>query len=59
MARIPNNQAGFISEAGELHGLKKDLVSQQLEIQPLRFYTAKIYIQQKLANPFRTGAISN
>lgn len=53
--RIPNNQAGFISEAGELHGLV-DLPSQkQLEIQP---YTVLQYdnYPAEAGNPFRTGS---
>lgn len=52
--RIPNDQAGFISEAGELHGLK-DLVSQkQLEIQPFTVFQKDIY-PAEAGNPFRDG----
>ncbi|NJN49991.1 MAG: carbohydrate binding family 9 domain-containing protein, partial [Polaribacter sp.] len=53
--RIPNDQAGFISEAGELHGLK-DLVSQkQLEIQPFTVFQYDKY-PPEVGNPFRTGS---
>lgn len=52
--RIPNNQAGFISEAGELHGLV-DLPSQkQLEIQPFTVLQYDRYPAEP-GNPFRTG----
>jgi len=52
--RIPNDQAGFISEAGELHGLK-DLVSQkQLEIQPFTVLQQDIY-PAEAGNPYRDG----
>ena len=52
--RIPINQAGFISEAGELHGLK-DLKSQkQLEIQPFVVAQYDTY-QAEAGNPFRDG----
>jgi hypothetical protein len=52
--RIPNDQAGFISEAGELHGLK-DLVSQkQLEIQPFTVLQQNIY-PAEAGNPYRDG----
>ena len=53
--RIPNNQAGFISEAGELHGLK-DLVSQkQLEVQPFVVFQYDNYPSEQ-GNPFRDGS---
>lgn len=52
--RIPNDQAGFISEAGELHGLV-DLPSQkQLEIQPFTVLQYDTY-PAEAGNPFRTG----
>lgn len=52
--RIPNDQAGFISEAGELHGLK-DLVSQrQLEIQPFTVIQQSSY-PAEVGNPYRDG----
>ncbi len=53
--RIPNNQAGFISEAGELHGLI-DLKSQkQLEIQPFTVLQYDSY-PKEANNPFRDGS---
>lgn len=53
--RIPNTAAGFISEAGELHGLV-DLVSQkQLEIQPFTVLQYDSY-PQVTGNPFRDGS---
>lgn len=53
--RIPNDQAGFISEAGELHGLI-DLVSQkQLEIQPFTVLQYDSYPKEG-NNPFRDGS---
>ncbi len=53
--RIPNSQSGFISEAGELHGLI-DLVSQkQLEIQPFTVLQYDNY-PAETGNPFRDGS---
>ena len=53
--RIPNDQAGFISEAGELHGLI-DLDSQkQLEIQPFAVLQYDNY-PAEAGNPFRDGS---
>ncbi|MEE9408441.1 MAG: DUF5916 domain-containing protein [Polaribacter sp.] len=53
--RIPNDQAGFISEAGELHGLI-DLKSQkQLEIQPFTVLQYDSYPKEG-NNPFRDGS---
>ncbi|TXD49635.1 DUF5916 domain-containing protein [Polaribacter sp. IC073] len=53
--RIPNDQAGFISEAGELHGLI-DLKSQkQLEIQPFTVLQYDNYPKEG-SNPFRDGS---
>ncbi len=53
--RIPNSQSGFISEAGELHGLI-DLVSQkQLEIQPFTVLQYDFY-QKEGNNPYRDGS---
>ncbi|WP_298878526.1 DUF5916 domain-containing protein [uncultured Polaribacter sp.] len=52
--RIPNSQSGFISEAGELHGLI-DLKSQkQLEIQPFTVLKYDKY-PAEAGNPFKTG----
>ncbi|MBG7611656.1 carbohydrate binding family 9 domain-containing protein [Polaribacter sp. BAL334] len=53
--RIPNDQAGFISEAGELHGLI-DLPSQkQLEIQPFTLLQYDSYPKEG-NNPYRDGS---
>ena len=52
--RIPNEQAGFISESGELHGLV-DLKSQkQLEIQPFTVLQHDSYPKEG-NNPYRDG----
>ena len=52
--RIPNNQAGFISEAGELHGLENLKAQKQLEIQPFTVTQFDTY-PAEAGNPFRTG----
>ncbi|MFY9242079.1 MAG: DUF5916 domain-containing protein [Polaribacter sp.] len=52
--RIPNDQAGFISEAGELHGLKNLKAQKQLEIQPFTVLQFDNY-PAEAGNPFRTG----
>ena len=52
--RIPNNQAGYISEAGELHGLKDLIAQKQLEIQPFTVLQYDKY-PPEAGNPFRTG----
>ena len=53
--RIPNDQAGFISEAGELHGLIDLVPQKQLEIQP---FTAVQYdsYPAEIGNPYRDGS---
>ena len=53
--RIPNDQAGFISEAGELHGLKDLKAQKQLEIQPFTVMQYDTY-PPEAGNPFRTGS---
>lgn len=53
--RIPNNQAGFISEAGELHGLKDLIPQKQLEIQPFTVAQYNAYPAEP-GNPFRDGS---
>ena len=53
--RIPNSQAGFISEAGELHGLKDLVAQKQLEIQPFTVLQYDNYPSEN-GNPFRTGS---
>ncbi|MFT6065348.1 MAG: hypothetical protein ACJAQX_001218 [Polaribacter sp.] len=53
--RIPNDQAGFISEAGELHGLKDLVPQKQLEIQPFTVLQQDAY-PAEAGNPFKTGS---
>ncbi|MAD97750.1 MAG: hydrolase [Flavobacteriaceae bacterium] len=53
--RIPNDQAGFISEAGELHGLKDLVSNKQLEIQPFVVGQYDNY-PAEVGNPFRDGS---
>ncbi|UAM97485.1 DUF5916 domain-containing protein [Polaribacter litorisediminis] len=53
--RIPNTQTGFISEAGELHGLKNLVPQKQLEIQPFTVLQQDIY-PKEIGNPFKTGS---
>ncbi|MFT6699391.1 MAG: hypothetical protein ACJAVD_000888 [Porticoccaceae bacterium] len=53
--RIPNDQAGFISEAGELHGLRGLVPQKQLEIQPFTVLQQDLY-PAETGNPFKTGS---
>ena len=53
--RIPNDQAGFISEAGELHGLVDLIPQKQLEIQPFTVLQYDNY-PAEAGNPFRDGS---
>jgi hypothetical protein len=53
--RIPNAQAGFISEAGELHGLVDLKLQKQLEIQPFTVLQYDTYPKEG-NNPFRDGS---
>ncbi len=53
--RIPNDQAGFISEAGELHGLKDLVAQKQLEIQPFTVLQYDNY-PAETGNPYRDGS---
>ena len=53
--RIPNDQAGFISEAGELHGLIDLVPQKQLEIQPFTVLQYDSYPKEG-DNPFRDGS---
>lgn len=53
--RIPNEVSGFISEAGELHGLKGLKSQKQLEIQPFTVLQYDTY-EKEAGNPFRTGS---
>ncbi|EAR13902.1 putative membrane associated hydrolase [Polaribacter irgensii 23-P] len=52
--RIPNAQAGFISEAGELHGLVNLTSQKQLEIQPFVVLQYDSYPKEG-KNPYRDG----
>ncbi|WP_438989853.1 DUF5916 domain-containing protein [Polaribacter sp.] len=52
--RIPNDQAGFISEAGELHGLINLKPQKQLEIQPFAVVQYDTY-EPEIGNPYRDG----
>ena len=53
--RIPNDQAGFISEAGELHGLINLKSQKQLEVQPFTVLQYDNYPKEG-NNPFRDGS---
>jgi hypothetical protein len=53
--RIPNAQAGFISEAGELHGLVNLKSQKQLEIQPFTVLQYDSYPKEG-ENPYRDGS---
>lgn len=52
--RIPNDQAGFISESGELHGLINLKSQKQLEIQPFTVLQYDNY-QAETGNPYKDG----
>ncbi|WP_299108137.1 DUF5916 domain-containing protein [uncultured Tenacibaculum sp.] len=53
--RIPNDVAGFVSEAGELHGLVNLKSQKQLEIQPFTVLQYDTY-EKEPGNPFRDGS---
>ena len=53
--RIPNNQAGFISEAGELHGLIDLKPQKQFEVQPFTVTQYDKY-PAETGNPFQDGS---
>lgn len=53
--RIPNEISGFISEAGELHGLIDLKPQQQLEIQPFTVMSYETFPKEE-GNPFRDGS---
>ena len=53
--RIPAGSPGFISEAGELHGLKNLKPQKQLEIQPFTVLQFDSYPKQ-IGNPFKDGS---
>ena len=52
--RIPADAAGFVSEAGELHGLKGLIPQRQLEIQPFTVLQYDTF-PKETNNPFRDG----
>ncbi len=52
--RKPIDQPGWVSEFGELHGLKKLEPQKQLEIQPYTVTSAETYEAEE-GNPFRDG----
>jgi hypothetical protein len=53
--RIPNSSSGFISDAGELHGLKNLKAQKQLEIQPFTVLQYDSY-PAEAGNPFKDGS---
>ena len=53
--RIPNSQSGFVSEAGELHGLIDLVPQKQLEIQPFTVLQYDNYPAEE-GNPYRDGS---
>jgi len=52
--RIPVDAAGFVSEAGELHGLIDLIPQKQLEIQPFTVLQYDTFPKEE-GNPFRDG----
>lgn len=52
--RVPQNAPGWVSEFGELHGLKNLEPQKQLEIQPYTVSKLETYKPEK-GNPFKTG----
>jgi len=53
--RIPADAPGFISEGGELHGLKNLKPQKQLEIQPFTVVQYDAY-PEEVGNPFKDGS---
>lgn len=53
--RIPQDAPGWVSEFGELHGLKDIEPQKQLEIQPFFVSKLKTYPKEE-GNPFRKGS---
>ena len=53
--RIPNDQAGWVSESGELHGLVDLVPQKQLEIQPFTVLQYDSY-PAEAGNPYRDGS---
>lgn len=56
--RKPIDQPGWVSEFGELHGLKKMEPQKQLEIQPYTVTSGETYEAEE-GNPFRDGSESD
>ncbi len=56
--RKPVDQPGWVSEFGELHGLKNIQPQKQLEIQPYTVAKTETYEAEE-GNPFRDGSESN
>ena len=56
--RKPIDQPGWVSEFGELHGLKNIEPQKQLEIQPYTVARGETY-EAETGNPFRTGDETN
>lgn len=52
--RVPLDAPGWVSEFGELHGLKNIESQKQLEIQPYTVASGETYEAEE-GNPFRTG----
>lgn len=52
--RVPLDAPGWVSEFGELHGLKNIEPQKQLEIQPYTVASGETYEAEE-GNPFRTG----
>ncbi len=53
--RVPVDAAGWVSEAGELHGLKNLKPQKQLEIQPFTVSQLETY-EKEAGNPYRDGS---
>jgi hypothetical protein len=53
--RIPAGAPGFVSESGELHGLKNLKPQRQLEVQPFTVLQFDTYSKEQ-GNPFRDGS---
>ncbi|SFB87471.1 Carbohydrate family 9 binding domain-like [Flagellimonas taeanensis] len=56
--RLPRDVAGFVSEFGELHGLKNIQPQKQLEIQPYTVARMETYEAEE-GNPFKDGKDSD
>ncbi len=54
-SRIPAGSPGFISEAGELHGLKNIKPQKQLEVQPFTVLQYDTY-PKEAGNPYKDGS---